>query len=455
MTIARLAFVLSVLAVARDADACSCIASGPPCESFFQVHAVFAGTVRSVTPTPRVPQVLENVRVEFEDAIPFRGVEGTTQTVFTASDGAACGYAFKPGERYVVYAYRSKPGEPLRTGICSRTRPIAEAAEDLEFFKSLSSATGNPRVFGSVTHSEPGTMYRDGRDYGPVPKVRLTLRSDTASYQAVTDARGAYEIGHLPVATYQLSVEPPPELASYDTMKRPITLSDTHSCAERNFIMHFNGRVQGSIRHATGVPAAGVRVQLMRMEYVDSTDLVDTIDVTTDASGRFEFSGVTPARYVLGVDLHRQFYLASDSDAVFGPTYHPGIPDALQATIVDIRGGERHDLAEMTLPRARPAHRLTGIVRFEDGTPAAGATVLLGEGAKKWRDRAEPVDIDASGTFSFVVHEGLSYIVTAYYRPPNADRTRAIEIDVGPFQVTKAPEPLEIVVTRTPPVRAR
>src|SRR5688572_441211 len=115
---------LLVLTAAREADACSCMASGPPCQDFFQVQAVFMGTVRSITETPRVPRVSENVRVEFEDAIAFRGVEGATQTVFTASDSAACGYAFKPGERYVVYAYRSKPGEPLRTGICSRTRPI-------------------------------------------------------------------------------------------------------------------------------------------------------------------------------------------------------------------------------------------------------------------------------------------------------------------------------------------
>jgi hypothetical protein len=117
--------------------------------------------------------------------------------------------------------------------------------------------------------------------------------------------------------------------------------------------MHFDGRVRGSIRTSTGGPAANVLVQLMHVDYVDSSDLIDTIDAATDAAGRFEFSGITPARYVLGVDLYRQSHMTSASGAVFGPTYHPGTPDALRATVIDIRGGERHDLAPMAVPPAR------------------------------------------------------------------------------------------------------
>jgi hypothetical protein len=191
-------------------------------------------------------------------------------------------------------------------------------------------------------------------------------------------------------------------------------------------------------------------MQLMRIEYVDRTNLIETIDTTSDAAGAFEFSEVTSGSYVLGVNLLRQHHMMSDGEQVFGATYYPGTRDALRATIVDIRGGERHDLAPMTLPPPLRAHRLTGIVKFEDGTPAAGATVLLGDAMREWMEVAEPVDTDANGTFSFVVHEGLSYIVTAYYRPPNAGRVRPVPTDVGPFQVTQAPERLEIVVARTP-----
>jgi hypothetical protein len=448
MTIVRLAFLVLTLAIARDADACQCAEpEGPPCQSLFQVQAVFVGTVRSVTPAPRVAPLLENIRVEFEEALPFRGVEGSRQTVFTDSDGPACGYPFRVGQRYVVYASRYKGAGPLVTSTCSRTRPIAEAAEDLLFFTSLSSATGSPRVFGSVAHREPGTMYRDGNQYGPVAHVWLTLKSDTATFRASTDVNGRYELTGVPLATYELTIEPPQGLTPYDRLTQTLTLGDKLSCAERNFALRFDSRVRGSIRHATGGPAAGVRVQLMRLEYVDSTRLVDTIDTVSDAAGAFEFREIASGSYVLGVDLLRQAHLLSDADAVFGATYHPGTADALRATIVDVRGGEAHDLIPLTLPPPRRAHRLTGTVKFEDGTPAAGATVMLGDPVKKWIDLAEPVEIDASGAFSFVVHEGLSYIVTAYYRPPNAGRTRGVETAVGPFQVTKEPAPLDLVVT--------
>ena len=69
----------------------------------------------------------------------------------------------------------------------------------------------------------------------------------------------------------------------------------------------------------------------------------------------------------------------------------------------------------MTLPPALRAHRLTGIVRLEDGTPAAGVSVVLLDAVRKWLDVGPPVDTDSSGAFSFVVHEGLSYIVSAVY----------------------------------------
>lgn len=449
--VVRIACVTLLLAVAtaRTAEACSCMASGPPCQNFFTVQAVFVGTVREITRTtdPQRPPSRQ-FRVEFEETNAFKGADPATQTVLTATDGAACGFPFKVGERYVVYASQSKPGAPLHVYVCSRTRHVSEAADDLVFFKSLSNTSGGPRVFGSITHREPGTIRRDGRDYGPVAGAQLTLRSDAANFQTQTDARGRYEFSGVQPGTYQLAIQAPPELAAYDTRQQIINLREGHSCAEQNFVVRFDGRVRGTVRSSTGAPAANVRVQLMPIEFVETTGLVETIDATTDAAGQFELGPVTPGRYVVGVDLFRMAEMEPDPAGVFPTTYHPGTQNGLRATIVELRGGELHALEPMTLPPPRHPYQLTGIVTLEDGTPAAGVSVSLLDANRKWLDVAPSVETDNAGAFSFLVHEGLSYIVSASYRGRDARGQRRIPVTMGPVAITKQPAPLTIVVPR-------
>src|SRR6185436_9644004 len=115
MLISALAMLLGV--DAGEAIACSCMESGPPCQNYFQSDVVFVGTVRDITQVP-VADRDSSVRVEFEQAVPSRGVAGSSITVLTSvADGASCGFPFKRGERYVVYGYRSKDGTGIRTSI--------------------------------------------------------------------------------------------------------------------------------------------------------------------------------------------------------------------------------------------------------------------------------------------------------------------------------------------------
>src|ERR671936_356636 len=86
----------------RDALACECASGGPPCQHAFQVDAVFAGTVRSIVRLPedapplgpgemRIPRT---VRVEFNDVVPFRGLQASNVNLLTPGSGPACGYGF-------------------------------------------------------------------------------------------------------------------------------------------------------------------------------------------------------------------------------------------------------------------------------------------------------------------------------------------------------------------------
>lgn len=115
-----------------DALRCSCIPPVPPAEALGQSDAVFSGRVVSVAERseedpghPGGP----HLEVRIVPSRRWKGADADTVTVRTADNSAACGYAFDPGGEYLVYA----TGEEgvLRVDLCSRTKPLAQAGEDL------------------------------------------------------------------------------------------------------------------------------------------------------------------------------------------------------------------------------------------------------------------------------------------------------------------------------------
>jgi hypothetical protein len=97
-----------------------------------------------------------------------------------------------------------------------------------------------------------------------------------------------------------------------------------------------------------------------------------------------------------------------NAEVVFPMTFYPGTPDAAIATVVQLDGGQQLELEPMTLPPPRRPYRLAGMVVFEDGSPASGASISLQDGTAPPRQVALGMTTEIDGTFAFVVHEGLS-----------------------------------------------
>ena len=55
-----------------------------------------------------------------------------------------CEYRFSDGERYLVYAYRGESG--LETSVCTRTKPLTDAQEDLKVLEKIGRRKHHPRV---------------------------------------------------------------------------------------------------------------------------------------------------------------------------------------------------------------------------------------------------------------------------------------------------------------------
>ncbi len=128
-----LLFIVGSLLIVNTAvvSACSCAQPAPPQESLEQSTAVFAGRVIDIDiPSRIVVSSADPVKVTFEVSKIWKGPDYETIVLTTARDGASCGYEFKENEEYIVYAYGEE--NTLSTGICGRTRLLANAKEDLQ-----------------------------------------------------------------------------------------------------------------------------------------------------------------------------------------------------------------------------------------------------------------------------------------------------------------------------------
>ena len=245
------------LAPTRDARACSCGTIGPPCQNAFEVDAVFAGTVRNVSapstdgarPQPGEMWIPRAVRVELAEVVTFRGVDAPTVSVLTAGSSTACGVAFKQGERYLVYATRAPDGRGLVTSLCSRTRRLADADEDVRFLDTLSQATdARARVYGTVTHWERDLATGAPLDNGPVSGIVVSVRGLGRAFEASTDARGQYEVTVPPgrtrsppsrqLASLHAVCSRPSSCVTHEPASSPTSASGTTAASAESFGTH-------------------------------------------------------------------------------------------------------------------------------------------------------------------------------------------------------------------------
>ena len=115
---------LLVILQAASAYACSCLPRTPQ-QSFASAQAVFAGRVIDVGQQNPASEV----RVRFEVSRIWKGQKRPQIVVMTSSSSASCGYSFQVGENYLIYA--SLQESQLQTGLCSGTKPLSMAQEDL------------------------------------------------------------------------------------------------------------------------------------------------------------------------------------------------------------------------------------------------------------------------------------------------------------------------------------
>ena len=163
LVVALVVGLAALFALPQVCFACSCLPPGSPTESAAQASAVFRAQVVAVERLEG-RQGAQYQRATLRVSTVWKGAATSETVVYTGSNSADCGYTFQQGGEYVIYANTNTatndwPGGGLTTSICSRTRPLAEAADDLAALGLGQPPTPNLPNTGSgadqITSSDP------------------------------------------------------------------------------------------------------------------------------------------------------------------------------------------------------------------------------------------------------------------------------------------------------------
>jgi len=397
-----------MFACATAAVACSCaMSSGGACESYWSTPAVFSGRVVQIDDVKRGGDQLYYLskKVRFAVIDPFRGVTGETIEVNTGSGGGDCGYKFEANESYLVYAWRSEDGV-LSTGICSRTRPLTAAADDLAYIRGLADAAPGSTISGTVFKRGARREHDVNRERPTMPNIPISIESDKDKFETKTDAEGDFHIEGIPPGKYTVKPTVPPGYYN-ERLEQKVEVHDK-GCAIAPFWLEVDTRLGGRLTDQAGHPVKDTLLDLVPVEQINDKTQDDRKYADIDESGRFTFRNIPDGKYFLGTRLGR----SSSLDFAYPRYFYPGTTNIAKAAIIEIHEGIVLENYDLQLPPKLGTRTISGKVTVPEGVKLEKAYICFEEApAGSCQSDGE---IKPDGTFKFTRFSGVKYILRAY-----------------------------------------
>jgi hypothetical protein len=361
--------ILFVTIPLNKANACWCMSGGgPACQQAWDksVNAVFLGRVEKIEASQNTGWGLpagaasmtmmghvNQVSISVEES--YRGVSAKTIQVYTESSGAGCGYVFKEGERYLIFASKTKD-EKLIVSLCSATKPAQYADEDLAYLRSIPSLPLTTTIKGTAwkyTHDpnfkptfQPSLMdhYRPKeQEYmamSPESGMTVIIKAHDGTERSVTvDSKGDWQLSDISAGTYQVVPKIDDSTYLYPLLKN--VEGAPRGCAQVDIRVESNGRISGVLEHGTPQKDwALIKVFVLALPNPDWHRPVKEVTLEPNQSV-FEVGPLPPGKYVLGVYLVKTVGTPESYTLVdFGRNYFPGVYDPKLAQPIEVAEGK-------------------------------------------------------------------------------------------------------------------
>jgi hypothetical protein len=410
MTLALVVWLL--LVSVGQASACSCAGKEPVCEAFGTATAVFVGKVvggkeqREEKDENGAKMKYDVGEIYFKVEEAFIGVKGPRVVIHSGTGGSDCGFWFRRGERYLVYAYGDS-AKSLSTHICTRTRPLAFTDEDMAFLHNLPHKGTGARIYGTVLAvvKDPDPAKR--RNGKPLSGITVKVEGAGKALEAITDDAGKYELAGLAPGSYEVYAELPDYYYKDDYSTRTLKLND-RGCSEEDFIAVNDSSISGQILKPDGSGLLKANVELIPLETAENV-VLDNIDYDwTDEEGLYTLEKIPPGRYLLGININS----TPDDDCPYPRTFYPGVTERSKATVIDVGWGDKLTGIDIQVPPKLSEHTVSGFVIWPDGSLAAGVDVYLAQ--VNFLSRCVngcSFKTDAQGRFTLRGYDGSTYKV--------------------------------------------
>ena len=352
LSLAPLIVLLTV--VNHVVASCPSITPGPPCMEFSRADAVFIGVANRVVREPNTtaldfgPYARSTVFFTVEEA--FKGVGGTALVL----ELDHCGHFFKENERYLVYAQRNPNTKQLDVRMGNtRTRPVADAREDLDYIRGLSSAEPGSRVFGKITQHTYNIKVNE-IDIEPLKNIRVTLDGNNERKEVVTDSEGNYEFKRLPAGTYRVRADLPAYLGGY-APEEEFKLTG-RECGQMDFRAWRKAHISGRVLDVNGKPLGSVPITLVPADATPEQILYENKDkvvwpfALTNREGHFDFSRLAPGRYLLIMNRAEYEKARGKQWSALPRLFYPGVNDLAAATVIVVSDDGETREYNFTLP---------------------------------------------------------------------------------------------------------